>query len=93
MNDVDTMLEVLDNCEAVYQSHVFPPQLTTVEGAAIRLIRNTDFKTAATSTLDVPVTESQWRRLLQHVEQERAAVCPGHEGDSDKVRIILMFCG
>ena len=93
MNDVDTMLEVLDNCEAVYQSHVFHSHETTIEGAVIRLVRNTDFKTAATSTLDVPVTESQWRRLLQHADLERAALCPGHEGDSDKARIILMFCG
>ena len=53
------MLEVLDNCQAVYQSHVSHSRETTIEGAAMRQIRNTDFKTVATSTLDVPVTESQ----------------------------------
>ena len=93
MNDVDTMLEVLDNRQAVYQSHVSHSRETTIEGAAIRQIRNTDFKTVATSTLDVPVTESQWGRLLHYADQERAAVCPGHEGGSEKVRIIIMFCG
>ena len=60
MNDLETMLEVLDNSEAVYQSHVFHSQETTIEGLAMQLIRITDFKTAATSTMDVAVTESQW---------------------------------
>ena len=47
------------------------PQLATINGEARRLIRNTDFKTAATSTLDVAVPVRTWLRLLEHVDVER----------------------
>ncbi|KAF0299738.1 hypothetical protein FJT64_003438 [Amphibalanus amphitrite] len=60
-------------------------KLTTIEETAMRLIRNTHFKTAATCTLDVAVPQEIWRRLLMFAERERPTLCPGLQEASDKL--------
>ncbi|KAF0304914.1 hypothetical protein FJT64_023351 [Amphibalanus amphitrite] len=60
-------------------------KLTTIEETAMRLIRNTHFKTAATCTLDVAVPQEIWRRLLIFAERERPALCSGLQEVSDKL--------
>ena len=52
-----------------------------------RLIRNSDFNTAATSTLDVAVTERLWLRLLEHVDVE----CPVLLADQACDKVIELY--
>ena len=55
----------------------------------MRLVPNTDFKTAEHTLLDVPVPEKMWARLIEHVEKERPIILERAGGRDDGLVIIL----